>query len=240
MTRPPASSPLHVAIIMDGNGRWARQRGQPRLKGHEAGAESVRAVVKACQGEGIQYLTLYAFSLENWVRPKSEINGLMRLLLRFLNDYEHELHQRRIRLRVLGRLEDFPPHVQSGVGRVVEATRGYAEGQLILALSYGGRCEMAQAARRIACAVRAGELDPESVDENTVAAHLYLPDVPDPDLLIRTSGEMRVSNFMLWQISYAELYVTDTLWPDFREKQFKEALRDFRKRERRFGAVKPA
>ena len=225
---------------MDGNGRWAKQRGLSRLKGHEAGSESVRAVVKACKGAGVKYLTLYAFSRENWVRPKSEIDGLMRLLLRFLNDYEHELHERRIRLRVMGRLEDFPPKVRSGVTRAVESTRDYDEGQLILALSYGGRCEIAQAARRIADAARAGELDPDSVDEDTVAAHLYLPDVPDPDLLIRTSGEMRVSNFMLWQISYAEIYVTDTLWPDFREKQFKEALRDFRKRERRFGAVKPA
>ena len=234
-----ARVPRHVAIIMDGNGRWARQRGRSRLKGHEAGAESVRAVVKACKGEGVEYLTLYAFSVENWVRPKSEIDGLMRLLIRFLKNYEKDLHQREIRLRIQGQLEDFPVNVQKEVRRVVDATREYGAGQLILALSYGGRRELAHAARTIAREAAAGSLDPETVDEAAVAARLYLPDVPDPDLLIRTSGEMRVSNFLLWQISYAELYVTPVLWPDFREKEFKKALREYAKRERRFGDIAP-
>jgi undecaprenyl diphosphate synthase len=190
--------PVHVAIIMDGNGRWARQRGLPRIKGHEQGSESVRAAVKACREAGVRYLTLYAFSVENWVRPRDEVDHLMRLL-----------------------------------GR----TRAYDEAHLILAVSYGGRTEIAHAAREIARKARDGELDPETVDERTVAAHLYAPDVPDPDLMIRTSGEMRISNFLLWQLCYAELYVTDVLWPDFREAEFAKALEAYAHRKRRFGDV---
>jgi undecaprenyl diphosphate synthase len=230
--------PQHVAIIMDGNGRWARRRGLPRLAGHEQGAESVRAVIRACRDAGVRYLTLYAFSVENWKRPKTEVQGLMRLLRRFLREQEDALHTHRVRLRIMGRAEDLPAPVRRALERVMEATRAYTAGQLILALSYGGRTEIAAAARAIARAVRAGTLDPEAVDEAAVAARLYLPDVPDPDLLIRTSGEMRLSNFMLWQVSYAELYVTDTLWPDFREAAFREALDAYARRERRYGDVK--
>jgi undecaprenyl diphosphate synthase len=229
--------PAHVAVIMDGNGRWAKQRGLSRLKGHEQGAESVRAVIRACRDAGVKYLTLYAFSVENWTRPKAEIEGLMQLLLRFVASNEHELHENQVRLRVTGRLEDFSDRVQAELRRVMAATEKYDRGHLILALSYGGRTEIADAAREIARLARAGRLDPEQVDESTVAQHLYLPDVPDPDLLIRTSGEMRVSNFLLWQISYAELYVTPVMWPDFREKELKEALAEYGRRQRRFGGL---
>jgi len=232
------NTPQHIAVIMDGNGRWAAARGLPRLKGHEEGAQSAAATVRSCRRHGIRYLTLFAFSVENWVRPASEIRGLTRLLLRFVKEHEKELHENRIRLRVIGRIEDFPVRVASEVGRVIEATRSYDEGHLVLALSYGGRSEIAHAARRIAEDVRAGILHPRDVDEAAVAARMYAPDVPDPDLLIRTSGEMRVSNFLLWQISYAELYVTDVMWPDFREEEFDKALRAYASRQRRFGDVR--
>ena len=229
--------PRHVAVIMDGNGRWARSKGLPRLKGHEEGIQSVRAVVRACRSEGVEYLTLYAFSVENWVRPKSEIAGLMKLLVKFLRDWEHELHENQVRLRVMGRTEDLPSHVLRQLRRVSRATRDYDKGHLILALSYGARTEIADAARQIARQVKSGELDPEEVDEHTVARHLYLPDVPDPDLLIRTSGEMRISNFMLWQISYSEIYITDVMWPEFREENFHRAIEEYSRRHRRFGAI---
>jgi undecaprenyl diphosphate synthase len=229
--------PQHIAIIMDGNGRWAAERGLPRLKGHEEGAQSAAAAVRSCRKHGIRYLTLFAFSVENWVRPRSEIQGLMRLLLRFVKEREKELHENGIRLRTIGSVEDFPARVRKEIERVVEATQSYDEGHLILALSYGGRTEIVQAARRIAKKVKDGVLRPQDIDEKVVAAHLYAPDVPDPDLLIRTSGEMRVSNFLLWQISYAELYVTKLMWPDFRENEFDAALRSYAARHRRFGNV---
>jgi undecaprenyl diphosphate synthase len=227
--------PRHVAVIMDGNGRWARQRGLPRIRGHEEGAESVRAAVRACRELGVQYLTLYAFSVENWSRPAAEVSALMRLLESFLERNERELHDNRVRLRAIGRLEDLDAGLRARLAGVEERTRAYDSGQLLLALSYGGRTEIAHACREIARAVRRGELDPEAVDEAAVAARLYAPDVPDPDLLIRTSGEMRVSNFLLWQISYAELYVTETLWPDFREDAFHKAIEEYGRRQRRFG-----
>jgi len=220
---------------MDGNGRWATQRGLPRIRGHEVGAESVRAVIRACKELGVHYLTLYAFSVENWVRPQAEIRGLMRLLRKFLSEREHELHENRVRLRVIGRMSDLPLPVQHGLNRVMKATESYDAGQLILALSYGGRSEITHAVQQIAADVKAGKLDPKAITEDTISANLYAPDVPDPDLLIRTSGEMRVSNFLLWQISYSELYVTDVLWPDFREKQLHEAIESYGKRHRRFG-----
>ena len=223
---------------MDGNGRWARSRGLPRLRGHREGAESVRAVVRACHDAGVKYLTLYAFSVENWVRPKSEISGLMTLLRTFLRQQEQELHKQRIRLRVIGRLGDLPEDIQKELRRVVEATAGYEEGTLILALSYGGRSEIAAAARAIAEDVQRGVLQPGDVDEQAVAARLYAPDVPDPDLVIRTSGEMRLSNFLLWQVSYAELYVTSVLWPDFRAPEFRRALAAYARRRRRFGDIR--
>jgi undecaprenyl diphosphate synthase len=229
--------PRHVAIIMDGNGRWARQRGLSRLKGHEEGAESVRAIIRACKEFGVKYLTLYAFSVENWIRPRAEISGLMRLLARFLKTQEHELHENKVRLRTIGRIEDLPKHIQDELERVKKATSHYKEGQLILALSYGSRAEITNAVRQIAKRVKAGEIEPKNIDEDMVSANLYAPDVPDPDLLIRTSGEMRISNFLLWQISYSELYVTDVYWPDFREKEFAKAIAEYGKRQRRFGDI---
>ncbi len=232
-----AQIPRHVAIIMDGNGRWAKQRGLPRLKGHEQGAESVRTAIRCCRDAGVDYLTLYAFSVENWSRPKPEINGLMRLLRSFLRDRAQELHDDHVRLRVTGRIDDLPAAVRKELDRVVRETETYENGTLILALSYGGRTELVDATRSIAAEVKAGTLDPGAIDEQTIANHLYLPDVPDPDLLIRTSGEMRLSNFLLWQLSYTELYVTDVLWPDFREDEFKKALAVYAHRDRRFGGV---
>ena len=238
-TSPEANRlPRHVAVIMDGNGRWAQAKGWPRIKGHEEGAQSVRAIIRACRNAGIEYLTLYAFSVENWVRPPDEIDGLMKLLVRFLKRQEHELHDNEVRLRSIGRISDLPETVRRELSRVMKATEHYTKANLVLALSYGGRTEIAHAAREIARRVKTGALDPESVDEKTVAAHLYAPDIPDPDLLIRTSGEMRISNFLLWQISYSELYVTDVLWPDFREEEFKKALAEYARRHRRFGDIK--
>lgn len=230
-------TPQHVAIIMDGNGRWAKKRGLPRLKGHQAGAESVRAALRACRSAGVHYLTLYAFSSENWVRPRDEVEGLMRLILRFLESDEKELHDNRIRLRVIGHFADLPAAVQEQLTRVMAETRDYDKGQLILALSYGGRAEIVDAARELARRVQQGRLDPEAIDEKAFRSCLYVPDVPDPDLMIRTSGELRISNFLLWQLSYAELYVTDVLWPDFREPDFEAALASYRSRHRRFGDV---
>ena len=229
--------PRHVAIIMDGNGRWARQRGWPRLKGHEAGTESVRAAVRACRNAGVKYLTLYAFSVENWVRPPSEIRGLMALLRNFLIQQENELHENEVRLRVIGRLDDLPRAVQKELLRVMKATEQYEAGTLCLALSYGGRAELVDAVRGIARRVKSGELAPPDINEKTIAGHLYAPDIPDPDLMIRTSGELRTSNFLLWQLSYAELYFTDVLWPDFREEHFKTALAEYARRHRRFGDI---
>jgi undecaprenyl diphosphate synthase len=239
MSDPLDNIPRHVAVIMDGNGRWAKQRGLPRLKGHEAGAESVRAVIRACREAGVKYLTLYAFSVENWTRPRDEVSGLMSLLVRFLRKEERLLHEKKIRLSVIGRMEDLSDEVRQSLERTMAETAGYDEGRLILALSYGGRTEIVTAARRIAEEVKAGRLDPQQIDEAVFANHLYAPDVPDPDLLIRTSGEIRLSNFLLWQVSYAEFYFTPVLWPDFREEQFMEALREYGRRQRRFGDVAP-
>jgi undecaprenyl diphosphate synthase len=238
VTKRTSSIPEHVAIIMDGNGRWAQQRGWPRIRGHREGAESVRAILKAAKKAGIKYLTLYAFSVENWVRPPAEIRGLMGLLKEFLREQEFELHENRIRLRAIGRISDLPGTVRKELERVMVATAKYNERTLILALSYGGRAEIVDAVRKIAVKVKAGELDPNKVDEKFVAQHLYAPDIPDPDLMIRTSGEMRISNFLLWQLSYSELYITDVLWPDFREEEFMKALEEYARRNRRFGDIK--
>ncbi len=232
----PSAVPRHVAIIMDGNGRWARQRLRPRLFGHRAGAESLRAVLRACRDHGVEYLTVYAFSTENWVRPQDEVSGLMSLLRTFLKKDEHELHENQVRLRVTGRAQDLPKAVRAELQRVMDATKGYSKGHLILALSYGGRAEIVDAVRAIAAEAKAGRLDPAKIDEAAIASHLYLPDVPDPDLMIRTSGELRLSNFLLWELSYAEFYFTDTLWPDFREADFAKALEEYARRARRYGA----
>jgi undecaprenyl diphosphate synthase len=227
-----------MAIIMDGNGRWARQRGLPRLRGHEAGAETVREVIRYCRDAGVRYLTLYAFSTENWTRPRVEVAGLMALLRRFLRANESELHAHHLRLRMIGRREDLDVHIRREIERVEAATAAYAGGQLILALSYSGRAEIARAARALATAAARGELDPAAVDERAVAQHLYAPDLPDPDLIVRTSGELRLSNFLLWQSAYSEWYVTPVLWPDFREAEFRAALAAYAARERRFGGAR--
>jgi len=234
----PENIPQHVAIIMDGNGRWATQQGLPRIKGHEAGADSVRAAVRACRDLGVKYLTLYAFSVENWVRPKQEITGLMKLLQKFLTENEYELHENEVRFRAMGRIADLPKLAQHHIKRVMKATEHYEKGTLVLALSYGGRTEIADAAKTIAEKVKKGELKIKNIDEQCLADHLYIPEIPDPDLMIRTSGEMRLSNFMLWQLSYSEFYVTDVLWPDFNEETFSEAIKAYQKRARRFGDIK--
>lgn len=236
MEKPANRVPAHVAIIMDGNGRWARQRGKPRLAGHEAGAETVRCVLDYCRDAGINYLTLYAFSTENWSRPQAEVSGLMTLLRTFIDKYEREMIERRVRLRVIGRREDLSSSLQQALARIERATATF-DRQLIVALSYSGRSELARAARRIAEEVKAGTLAPEEVDEAVVAARLDAPDVPDPDLIIRTSGELRISNFLLWQCAYSEFYVTPVLWPDFREADFRAALAAYAVRDRRFGGV---
>ncbi|NOY82678.1 MAG: isoprenyl transferase [Kiritimatiellaeota bacterium] len=232
--------PRHVAVIMDGNGRWARERGLPRIEGHRRGAQSVRRVVKACADAHIRYLTLYAFSTENWRRPPGEVRALMELLERFLKERLGDLKKHRIRLNAIGDLERLPASVRQTLDRVCRATSSYTEGVLTLALSYGGRAEIATAVRRIAREVRAGRLDPDRIDENTVTAHLDTAGLPDPDLIIRTSGEMRLSNFLLWQASYAELWVTSTYWPDFTEQEFFRAIDDYSRRRRRFGGVADA
>lgn len=229
--------PRHVAIIMDGNGRWANRRGLPRIKGHEEGAESVRAVLRTCREVGVQYLTLYAFSSENWSRPWAEVESLMRLLVKFLRTYERELHENCTRLHVIGDVSRLSSTVRRQLTRVINATREYDRNHLTLALSYGSRDELVRAVQKLARKVQAGELAPEAIDAQAVSAHLDAPELPDPDLLIRTSGEIRISNFMLWQISYAELYFTDTVWPEFREAEFRQALADFARRDRRFGGL---
>lgn len=234
---PARKVPRHVAIIMDGNGRWARARGLPRIKGHEAGAESVLETLKAAKEAGVRYLTLYAFSTENWVRPKQEVDGLMNLLALFMDRHRREFLKNKIRLRVIGQIERLPEGVQKRLGDLMEDSAREYEHTLVVALSYGSRTEIAMAAKAIARKAVAGEIDPDSICEQTVADHLYLPDIPDPELLIRTSGEMRLSNFLLWQLSYAELVITETLWPDFRREQFMEAIDEFSRRNRRYGGV---
>lgn len=226
----------HIAFIMDGNGRWAKARGLPRTEGHRAGAETVRRVLGYCRDAGIRYLTLYAFSVENWKRPKEEVETLMHLLVAYLASEEKTFHENQVRIRYMGRKSDLPVEVREALDRVEAATAAY-ERQLILCLSYGGRTELAHAAQAIARQVARGELDPETITEETIARNLYLPDVPDPDLIVRTSGEMRLSNFLLWQASYAELYVTPVLWPDFGEADFQAALNSFASRDRRYGAL---
>ncbi len=230
--------PQHVAIIMDGNGRWAKKRGLPRIRGHQVGADSVKAVLQACRKSGVKYLTLYAFSTENWIRPKAEVLGLMSLLSKFLRDQSHELHDNKTRLRVIGHIDDLPAAVRRELLNCVAETAHYTEGTLTLALSYGGRVEITDAVRAIAEKVKRGELKPDEITDKTISQHLYAPDIPDPDFLIRTSGEQRISNFLLWQLSYAEFYFTETFWPDFREKEFLEAIEVYKNRHRRFGDIK--
>jgi undecaprenyl diphosphate synthase len=234
---PVPAVPRHVAIIMDGNGRWAKQHHLPRLSGHEAGRKSVKQVVQAAMDHGVKYLTLYAFSVENWQRPREEVQGLMGLLRGVIREELNEMGKEGIRLRTIGRKQDLPDAVREELEAAIEKTKNNNRLDLILALSYGSRVEITEAVQSIAREVKAGSLDPEKIKEETVSSHLYTKDIPDPDLLIRTSGEMRVSNFLLWQISYAEIHVTPVLWPDFGKKEFGEALGDYARRERRFGGL---
>src|SRR5512137_2334414 len=232
-----ASLPRHVAIIMDGNGRWAKERHLPRIEGHRAGAESARVIIRTAGELGIKYLTLYAFSVENWNRPKEEVDALMKYLVHYLKSETPELNKNNVRLEVIGQIYRLPEAVQEHLRKSI-ATLSKNNGlTLIMALSYGGRTEIVEAVRSIAHKVKAGEIDPAEITEQLFAQHLYTRNVPDPDLLIRTSGEMRVSNFLLWQISYAELVVTPTFWPDFRKSQFYAALEEYNQRHRRFGAI---
>src|SRR3974390_1765003 len=232
-----AALPRHVAIIMDGNGRWAKQRSLPRIEGHRAGAESARVIIRTAGELGIKYLTLYAFSVENWNRPKEEVDALMKYLVHYLKSETPELNKNNVRLEIIGQVYRLPELVQEHLRKSI-ATLSKNNGlTLIMALSYGGRTEIVEAVRSIAKKVRAGELDPADITEQVFAQHLYTHNLPDPDVLIRTSGEMRVSNFLLWQISYTELVVTQPLCPDFRKPQFYEALEEYTRRQRRFGGV---
>jgi undecaprenyl diphosphate synthase len=229
--------PRHVAIVMDGNGRWARRRGLSRHEGHRRGKDSVRAVVEASRELGIPYLTLYAFSAENWQRPTTEVSFLMQLFHRYLITETKRLMKRDIRVVALGDTGRLPPRVRAALNEIVEATRGNSAMTVALALSYGGRQDIVNATRSIARSVADGLLTPEQIDEHLVARELATGSLPDPDLLIRTSGELRVSNFFLFQLAYTELYFTDTLWPDFRERELLSALAAYQLRERRFGAI---
>jgi len=235
--RQRGNLPRHVAIIMDGNGRWAKARGVPRLMGHRAGRESVREAVKGAVALGIEVLTLYTFSIENWQRPAREVAALMTILRQTLRAERRELKANNVRLRVMGRVGDLP----AGVREVIDETCDYLDGSsgllLNLALSYSGRVELIDAARALLREQAQRPRRPEELDEAELARHLYTAGLPDPDLLIRTSGEMRLSNFMLWQLAYTELWITDTLWPDFRRRHLYAAVADYQRRERRFGRV---
>ncbi len=236
----PARIPRHIAVIMDGNGRWAAQRGFPREFGHRTGASSVRTIVEECGLLGVEALTLYSFSMENWRRPRDEIDALMTLAISYFEGERDQLMREGIRLRVIGRREGLPQQVLDAIDRTVEATSRNTGPVLCLAINYGSRAEIADAARAIAGDVRAGRLDPAEVDEAEIESRLSTAGIPDPDLLIRTAGEMRVSNFLLWQISYAEIHVTRTLWPDFGVPDLHAAVRDYASRTRRFGGLSGA
>lgn len=230
--------PRHVAIIMDGNGRWAKKRLLNRVKGHEKGAETVRTIVRTCRELPIPVLTLYAFSTENWQRPKSEVTALMHLLKTFLENEKADMIKNNIRLTVIGQPERLPDDVRDKLQEVTSATADNSGLQLNLALSYGGRTEITQMVQTISTKVAEGKLPPEDIDETTISDHLYTRKLPDPDILIRTSGEMRISNFLLWQIAYTEIFVTNTLWPDFSKEEFLGIIQQYQKRDRRFGKVK--
>lgn len=229
--------PRHVAVIMDGNGRWAERRGEPRIFGHQAGMKAVREVIEATADLGIPFLTLYAFSQENWKRPATEIDALMGLLERYIRSERLDLIEKGVRVRTIGELDRIAAGPRRELERLMAETAANDRLTVTLALSYGGRSEIVEAVRRIAERVRAGELDPERIDEEAFADSLQTAGLPDPDLLIRTSGELRISNFLLWQIAYTELYVTDTLWPDFDRQAFLDAIAAYQGRERRFGRV---
>jgi len=229
--------PRHIAIIMDGNGRWAKERGLPRTEGHRIGADSVSEVVEECGRLGVEFLTLYAFSSENWKRPKREVSALMTLLERFLKTKTAEMLEKNVRLQAIGRLHDLPTSCQEQLHRSIQKTAQCTGLTLILALSYGAREEIIDGIKSLIDSVEKGHLDKAMIDNDIFAKHLYTRYYPDPDLLIRTSGELRISNFLLWQISYTEFYVTDTLWPDFRKDALHLAIKAYGQRQRRFGAI---
>jgi undecaprenyl diphosphate synthase len=226
--------PRHVAVIMDGNGRWAEKRRKPRIEGHRAGAKAVQEVVESCARLGIKFLTLYAFSRENWKRPRREVALLWRLLEDYLRKQDKDLIKNRIRVQVIGRREEIPESTAKELERVEVLTKEFDRLTVVLALSYSGRTEIVDAVKKI---LQNGHIDPTHLDEEAFSRQLYTAEIPDPDLLIRTSGELRVSNFLLWQIAYSEIWITPVLWPDFRRRDVLQALVDFQKRERRFGAV---
>jgi undecaprenyl diphosphate synthase len=230
--------PGHIAIIMDGNGRWAEQRRLPRIAGHREGIHSIREVLSLCRELNVRFLTIYAFSLENWQRPQTEINELMGLLETYLRREVKTLMKHQIRFRTIGRTDQLPISIRRLIERVEEKTANNRELVLTTALSYGGRAEIVDAAIEIAKHLEAGKISAEKIDEDFFARHLYTTNLPDPDLMIRTSGESRISNFLLWQLAYTELYFTKTLWPDFRKRDFLLALYDYQQRERRFGLVR--
>jgi undecaprenyl diphosphate synthase len=232
-----ASAPKHIAVIMDGNGRWARQRGWPRTRGHLEGANAAKECVEACLEIGVKYLTLYTFSTENWRRPKEEIDTLMGLLQKFLEDYTADLQKRSVKLEAIGRLNEIPAAVQRQLRESIAATADGKSLTTILALNYSGRAEIVDAAKRIVEEVVAGKMTIDQINAEVFAKRLYTHAWPDPDLFIRTSGEMRISNFLLWQLSYTEIYVTPKLWPDFRKGDLFEAVQEFGRRNRRYGGV---
>jgi len=234
---PKKPVPRHVAIIMDGNGRWAQKRGLPRLAGHEQGSKSIRACVEAAIESGVEFLTLYAFSSENWKRPAAEVEGLMRLLERFLDEKVKEMQKEGVRLLTIGRTADLPPNCQRKLREAIAATSANSRLTVVLALSYSGRDEIVDAMRDLAREAVAGTISPDDIDAPLVASKLHTAGIPDPDLLIRTSGELRVSNFLLWQLSYTEIHVAPELWPDFGKQEFFVALEDYSKRSRRYGGI---
>ncbi|NLM77186.1 MAG: isoprenyl transferase [Ruminococcaceae bacterium] len=229
--------PRHLAVFMDGNGRWALQRGLPRTAGHRAGAENLQNLCRMCGQRGIQYLTVYAFSTENWSRPREEVEALMALFVEFFDRYSQQLARQGIRVRFSGDRKELPQDVRRIMSRAEEESRARQKLQLIIAINYGGRREIVQACRTLARAAADGRLDPETLDEAAITNALYLPDVPDPDLIIRPSGEQRLSNFLLWQAAYSELWFAHVLWPDFNEDHLDAALQEFTRRERRFGGL---
>jgi undecaprenyl diphosphate synthase len=229
--------PRHIAIIMDGNGRWARERHMPRPFGHRSGMKAVRAVVEGCLNAGVEWLSLFAFSQENWQRPETEVSALMSLLEEYIAREVDELRQQGVRVRVFGDLDRLSPAAAAAVERVMRDTAGGDKLGLNLFISYGGRAELVRAARMLAEDVRAGRLEPSAIDESEIRSRLYTAECPDPDMLIRTSGEQRLSNFLLWQVAYAELYIASAFWPDFGRAALYEAILDFQRRDRRFGRV---
>lgn len=229
--------PKHIAIIMDGNGRWAKEKGLPRTAGHKEGVERVKDIIRAASDLGVSFLTLFAFSTENWARPREEVDVLMRYLENFLNNNIDELHKNNIRLLVIGRDEPIPGYLLKKISQAKEKTKDNSGLSLVLALNYGSRQEITDAARRLSRDVREGKLKPEEVDEARFNAYLYTAAIPDPDLFIRTSNELRISNFLLWQLSYAELYFTGKYWPDFRKEDLEQAIEAYQARSRRFGKV---